>query len=138
MENPSILAKLDFPDPKKPDTHIANTLVRLVRRLLVRVENAYVVRANRVRYHILINFVSEDLLIGLVNFDDLFDPALNVAGEKSLDQLASHDDLSRIDSSKNLRPVVVFRVQNIHETKSRSAIERTGVKENRRNENTAF
>jgi hypothetical protein len=60
IANPSILAKLDLPEPKKPDTQMA-TLVRLVRRLAVSVEDARVVLGDRVGDDVLVDLVADDL-----------------------------------------------------------------------------
>jgi len=59
--------------------------VRLVRRLSVRVKNAGEVQTNRVRDYVLVDFVADDLLVGLVDLDDLLDTTMDVVGEESLD-----------------------------------------------------
>ena len=63
--------------------------MRLVRRLAIRVEDAGVVGPDRVGHDVLVDLVAEDLLVGLVDLDDLFDAAMDVVGEERLDRLAS-------------------------------------------------
>ena len=69
-------------EARDPD---GDALVRLVRRLAVRVEDAGVVRADRVRDDVLVDLVADDLLVGLVDLDDFFDATVDVVGEEGLD-----------------------------------------------------
>jgi hypothetical protein len=62
-----------------------DALVRLVRGLAIRVEDAGVVRADRVRDDVLVDFVANDLFVGLVDLDDFFDATVDVVGEERLD-----------------------------------------------------
>jgi hypothetical protein len=89
-ERPSILAKLDLPEPKKPETQMAMPSCRLVRCLAVRLEDAGVVRADRVRDDVLVDLVADDLFVGLVDLDDLFDATVDVVGEQGLDGRGRH------------------------------------------------
>ena len=68
-------------EARDPD---ADALVRLVRRLRVALEDRREVRADRVGDDVLGELVAEDLLVGLVDLDDLFDVAVDVAREEVL------------------------------------------------------
>ena len=49
-----------------------------------------VVRADRVGDDVLVDLVAEDLLVGLVDLDDLFDATMDVVGEEVLIGVRGH------------------------------------------------
>ena len=102
----------------------ADPLVRLVRRLRVALEDRAEVRADRVGGDVLGELVADDLLVGLIDLDDLFDVALDVACEEALDEVWLMHLLL-----EDLRSVVVLGVEDAHEAQARGAVELTGVEE---------
>jgi hypothetical protein len=48
------------------------------------------VRPNRIGHDVLVDLVAKDLLVGLVDLDYLFDPAVNVVSEERFDGLCAH------------------------------------------------
>ena len=64
-----------------------DALVRLVRHLAVRVEDARVVVFDRVGDDVLLDLRTNDLVVRLVDLDDLFNAPMDVVGEELLDGL---------------------------------------------------
>ena len=87
MERPSILAKLDLPEPKKPETQMAIPSCGLFGVSPVCLEDSRCNAADGVGDDVLVDLVADDLLIGLVDLDDFFDAPVDVAGEERLDRL---------------------------------------------------
>jgi hypothetical protein len=63
---------------------------------------------NRIGDDIFLQFVLQDLLIRLVNFDNFFNSPINVAGEQLSYFCIAHVITSTV--SKDSRPIIVFRV----------------------------
>ena len=76
------MAKLDLPEPKKPETQMAMPSCGLFGVSRYASKMLGVVRPDRVRDDVLVDLVAEDLLVGLVDLDDLFDATVNVVGEE--------------------------------------------------------
>ena len=85
MARPSILAKLDLPEPKKPETQTAMPSCGLFGVSAVLLEDVRVVRLDGIGDDVLGDLVADDLLVGLVDLDDLFDRADRCPGEEVLD-----------------------------------------------------
>ena len=80
---PSILAKLDLPEPKKPETQIAMPSLGLLRAASVAFEYLNVVVSDGVGDDVLIDLRPNDLGIGLIDLDNFFDLARDVIGEEA-------------------------------------------------------
>ncbi len=65
--------------------------------------------ANRIGGHIFPDFITNNIIIGLVHLDDFFDMPVDFIGKQFL-------DVHRLPPLKNFGPVVMFRIQNAHET----------------------
>ena len=68
----------------------ADALVRLVRRLRVALEDRAEVGADGVGGDVLGELLADELLVGLVDLDDLFDVPLDVGGEEVFDDRGCH------------------------------------------------
>ena len=69
--------------------------MRLVGRLPVRVKNIGVVRPNSVGDDVLVDLVTQDIVIGLIDLDDLLDATMDVVGKEAFDQWRCHGCSSR-------------------------------------------
>jgi hypothetical protein len=67
-----------------------NTFVRFIGRLSICVKNIGEVRPNSVGHDILANLVTQDIVGGLVDFDDFLDATMDIVGKKGLDRLRGH------------------------------------------------
>ena len=68
----------------------ADALVRLVRRLRVALEDRAEVGADRVGGDVFVDLLADELLVGLVDLDDLFDVPLDVGCEEVSDDRGGH------------------------------------------------
>ena len=79
-------------ESRHPD---GNTFVWFIGRLPVRVKNMGVVRPNSVSHDVLVDLVTQDIVIGLIDLDDLLDPTMDVVGKEAFDQWRCHGSSSR-------------------------------------------
>ena len=121
------MAKLDLPDPKKPDTQIGDAFVRLVRRLSIRVENIGVVRPNGVGHDVLVDLVAQDIVVGLIDLDDLLDATMDVVGKEGFDELVVMTGFP----SKDLWAIVVLGSEHAHEAEPRRTVEIARIEKDR-------
>ena len=124
--SPRYLAKLDLPEPKKPETQTPMPSCGLFGVSRVALEDRAEVRADRVGGDVLGELVADELLVGLVDLDDLFDVPLDVAGEEVFDDGWRSSSGSFLE---DLRSVVVLGVEDAHEAEARGAVELARIEE---------
>ena len=68
-----------------------DSFMRLIGSFAIEIEDACVMGAYRVGNDILVDFVPEYLLVGLIDLDDLFNVAVNLVREKTPNKLCRHN-----------------------------------------------
>ena len=131
---PEVLGEARLTGAEEAGHPDADALVRLVRRLRVALEDRAEVGADGVGGDVLGELLADELLVGLVDLDDLFDVPLDVGGEEVFDDaLRSCRLVSRRSSVGSCA-----RRRDAHEAEAGGAVELARIEEDGRDVHLAL